>query len=153
VGCVSENSRACAVNASTAEMDDGRPIDGDPKSHAGKRTVSFPADIVPELIDHLEQFTDTAPSALVLIGPKDGRLRRSNFRKFWHRAREAACPTSPRAALIYLHATRERDKKIAEDMGKLFADATRTRKTRAAKSGTSRNRSGTRRACGPERAS
>ncbi len=35
--------------------------------------------------------------------------------------------SSPRAALIYLHATRERDQKIAVGMGKLFADAKRTR--------------------------
>jgi integrase len=90
-----------------------------------------------------------------LIGPKGGRLRRSNFRKFWHRAREAVgLPelhfhdlrhtgntmaaaegaslrelmermghSSPRAALIYLHATRERDKEIARGMGKTFAKA------------------------------
>jgi hypothetical protein len=29
--------------------------------------------------------------------------------------------SSPRAALIYLHATRERDQKIAAGMGRLFA--------------------------------
>jgi integrase len=34
--------------------------------------------------------------------------------------------SSPRAALIYLHATRERDQKIAAGMGKLFADAKRS---------------------------
>jgi integrase len=61
----------------------------DPKSHAGKRTVAFPADIVPELADHLERFADPKPNGLVFIGPKGGRLRRSNFRKFWHRARGA----------------------------------------------------------------
>jgi integrase len=31
--------------------------------------------------------------------------------------------SSPRAALIYLHATRERDKKIAAGMGKTFTEA------------------------------
>jgi hypothetical protein len=31
--------------------------------------------------------------------------------------------SSPRAALIYLHATRERDKKIAKGMGKTFTKA------------------------------
>ena len=77
------------VNASTWEMDDGRLIDGDPKSHAGKRTVAFPADIVPELADHLERFADPKLKGLVFIGAKGGRLRRSNFRKFWYRARGA----------------------------------------------------------------
>ena len=33
--------------------------------------------------------------------------------------------SSPRAALIYQHATRERDQKIAAGMGSLFADAKR----------------------------
>jgi integrase len=133
------------VNASTWEMDDGRLIDGDPKSHAGKRTVAFPADIVPELADHLARFADPKPNGLVFIGPKGGRLRRSNFRKFWYRARgavdlpelhfhdlrrtgntmaaaqgaslkelmERMGHSSPLAALIYLHAARERDQKIA----------------------------------------
>jgi hypothetical protein len=31
--------------------------------------------------------------------------------------------SSPRAALIYLHATRERDQKIAAGMGRLYRDA------------------------------
>jgi integrase len=75
------------VTASRAELDDGRLIDGDPKSHAGKRTVAFPADIVPELTDHLERFADPKPNGLVFIGPKGGRLRRSNFRKYWYQAR------------------------------------------------------------------
>jgi integrase len=70
-------------------MDDGRLIDGDPKSDAGNRTVAFPADIVPELADHLERFADPKLNGLVFIGPKGGRLRRSNFRKFWYRARGA----------------------------------------------------------------
>jgi hypothetical protein len=58
--------------------------------------------------------------------------------------------SSPRAALIYLHATRERDQKIAAGMGKLFADAKRTRtKT----TGTEPKRSGTQRARSPKKAS
>jgi integrase len=71
-------------------MDDGRLIDGDPKSRAGTRTVAFPADIVPELADHLERFAEASPNGLVFIGPKGGRLRRSNFRDVWYRARGAA---------------------------------------------------------------
>jgi integrase len=169
------------VNASLSEMDDGRLIDGDPKSRAGNRTVSFPADIVPELADHVERFADPRPNGLVFIGPKGGRLRRSNFREIWYRARGAVGQpelhfhdlrhtgntmaaaqgaslrelmermghSSPRAALIYLHATRERDQKIAAGMGKLFADAKRTRtKT----TGTEPKRSGTQRARSPKKA-
>lgn len=143
------------VRKSTAETDDGRLIDDDPKSRAGIRVVSFPEEIEPELAHHLEHFAAPGPAGLVFVGPKGGRLRRSNFRKFWHQARDAVgMPalhfhdlrhtgntmaaaegaslrelmermghSSPRAALIYLHATRERDRKIARGMGKTFVSA------------------------------
>ena len=130
---------------------------------------------MPELADHLECFAGPGPHRLVFIGPQGGRLRRSNFRKFWCPAREAIGRpelhfhdlrhtgntmaaaqgaslrelmermghSSPRAALIYMHATRERDQTIAKGMGKLFADAKKT-STRSGKTGTESMRSGTR---------
>ena len=161
------------VAVSTAEMDDGRLIDADPKSRAGTRTVAFPREIVPELRWHLECFAQAEKDGggLVFVGPLGGRLRRSNFRKFWHKAREAAgLPqlhfhdlrhpgntiaaaqgaslreltermghSSTRAALIYLHATRERDQAIAAGMGKLLSDARKTSR-RPNQSGTQRAR-------------
>jgi hypothetical protein len=39
--------------------DNGRLIDDDPKSRAGTRTVAFPAEILPELADHLARFADS----------------------------------------------------------------------------------------------
>lgn len=122
------------------------------------------------------------PNGLVFIGPKGGRLRRSNFRKFWHQARgvvglpelqfhdlrhtgntmaaargaslrelmERMGHSSPRAALIYLHATCERDQKIAAGMGRLFADA---KKPSTRKTGTGLRPSGTQRARSSKRAS
>ena len=63
----------------------------------------------------------------------------------------------PRAALIYQHATRERDQKIAAGMGKDFADAKRASRAKVnaqnATPGTASKRSGTQRARGPKRAS
>ena len=169
---------ACAVRVavSTAELGDGRLIDDDPKSAAGRRTVAFPREIVPELKWHMECFAQAGDNGLVFVGPKSGRLRRSNFRKFWNRARaaigldelhfhdlrhtgntmaaaqgaslrelmERMGHSSTRAALIYLHATRERDQAIAAGMGKLFHDA---------KKGTRPTRSGTQRARGRKHAS
>ena len=156
------------VRKSTSETDDGRLIDGHSKSRAGIRPVSFPREILPEITDHLERFAATGPGELVFIGPKGGRLRRSNFRKFWYRAREAVGMTelhfhdlrhtgntmaaaegaslrelmermghsSARAALIYLHATRERDQKIAKGMGKTFAKARKATGTQRARNPT-----------------
>jgi hypothetical protein len=58
--------------------------------------------------------------------------------------------SSTRAALIYLHATRERDQKIAAGMGKLFAAA---KKTSTRRTSADPQRSGTQRARSSRRAS
>jgi integrase len=165
----------CAVRivVSTAETDDGRLIDDDPKSQAGRRRVAFPKEIVPELRWHLECFAQPGDDGLVFIGPKGGRLRRSTFRRTWTKARNAVgLPdlhfhdlrhtgntmaagqgaslrelmermghSSARAALIYQHATHERDEAIAAGMGKLLRQARRTNAAGGA-AGTE-NRSGT----------
>ncbi len=163
------------VVRSTAEMDDGRLIDDDPKSHAGRRVVAIPPEIVPELRWHLDRFAEPGHDGLVFVGPLGGRLRRSNFRDLWYTAREAvgqpelhlhdlrhtgntmAAATgaslrelmermghsSTRAAMIYQHATRERDQAIAAAMGAAFTQA---------RKGTPKRRSGTQRARKPRKA-
>ncbi len=52
--------------------------------------VAFPREIVPELSWHLERFAEPGLDGLVFVGPKGGRLRRSNFRAIWVDARDAA---------------------------------------------------------------
>lgn len=142
---------ACEVRVSTtyAELDAGGLVSQAPKSHAGLRTVAFPVELVPELRWHLERFSQPGRQGLVFVGPKGGRLRRSNFRPIWHAATaKAGVPglhfhglrhvggtlaaatgatlkelmarlghSSPRAALIYQHATRDRDQAIAKALG------------------------------------
>jgi hypothetical protein len=49
--------------------------------------VAFPAEPVPELRRHLERFAEDGKRGVVFVGPKGGRLRRSNFRKLWNAAR------------------------------------------------------------------
>ncbi len=149
----------CAVRIviSTAETDDGRLIDDDPKSQAGRRRVAFPKEIAPELRWHLERFAQPGQGGLVFIGPKGGRLRRSTLRRTWTKARtaidlpdlhfhdlrhtgnimaagqgaslrelmERMGHSSAAAALIYQHATQERDEAIAAGMGKLLRRARR----------------------------
>jgi len=82
---------ACAIRVviSTAETDDGKLIDHDPKSQAGRRRVAFPMEIAPELRWHLERFAQQGDDGLVFIGLRRGRLRRSTFRRTWTKAREA----------------------------------------------------------------
>jgi integrase len=119
------------------------------------RTVTFPAEIVPELRYHIEHHAAPGRAGLVFIGPKGGMLRRNNFNPIW-RAACIACGvpdahfhdtrhtggtlaahtgatikelmarlghSSPRAAMIYQHATRERDKVIADGLGQLANQA------------------------------
>ena len=60
------------------------------KSRAGNRTVTFPAEIVPELRAHLDSYAVPGRSGLVFVGPKGGRLHRSNFNRPWRAACVAA---------------------------------------------------------------
>jgi integrase len=169
--CDIDLKRCCVrVARSLVQMNDGKLTESEPKSRAGRRVVSFPREIAPELRWHLERFVDPEADTLVFVGPKGGRLRRSNFRNIWIKARDdAGLPglhlhdlrhtgntmaaatgaslrelmermghTSTRAALIYQHATRERDEAIAAAMGEVLASVRRK--------GPARSRSGTYRA-------
>jgi len=154
------------VVRSTAEMDDGRLIDDDPKSHAGRRLVAIPPEIVPELRWHLERFAEPGHDGLVFAGPLGGRCagltsaisgtplaRRSASQNCtrmtcgtpatpWRAATGASLRelmermghSSTRAAMIYQHATRERDQAIAAAMGAALNQA---------RKGTAKRRSGT----------
>jgi integrase len=60
------------------------------KSRAGNRTVTFPAEIVPDLRAHLAVYAAPGRSGLVFAGPKGGRLYRGNFNRPWRAACVAA---------------------------------------------------------------
>jgi integrase len=70
----------------TVQLDTGLLLPGTPKSRAGRRTVAFPAELVPEIRWHLERFAEPGEQGLVFVGPKGARLRRSNFGRIWVRA-------------------------------------------------------------------
>jgi integrase len=62
-----------------------------PKSRAGRRsvarrTVALPPPIMPELAAHLDQFAQPGRDGLVFVGPRGGRLWRSNFQPMWDAA-------------------------------------------------------------------
>lgn len=147
------------VAEALAELDGGQLVEEKPKSQAGRRTVAIPAMLLPELGWHLQRFAEPGKDGLVFVGPKGGRLRRSNFRATWTKARESvglpdlhfhdlrhtgntmAAATgaslrelmarmghsSTRAALIYQHATTDRDRAIAAGVEALFAEELRRR--------------------------
>ena len=139
----------------TAELDAGGLRAETPKSRAGRRTVAFPPELVPELRWHLDRFALPGRRGLVFVGPKGAPLRRSNFRPIWNTAcASAGAPglhfhdlrhtggtlaaasgatikelmarlghSSTRAAMIYQHATRDRDQVIAQALGGLARQA------------------------------
>ena len=75
------------VIETTAELDSGGLIAETPKSRAGRRTVAFPDELVPELRWHLERFGDGRGSgAWSSSAPEGAPLRRSTFRPIWNAA-------------------------------------------------------------------
>ncbi|GLZ07668.1 putative prophage phiRv2 integrase [Actinomadura sp. NBRC 104412] len=167
------------VEGAIAELDGGKLVEDTPKSRAGRRVVSIPAEIIPDLRAHLDKFAEEGPDGRVFVGPKGGPLRRSGFRRIWNKVRKdvdlpdlhfhdlrhvgntLAATTgaslkelmarmghaSTRAALIYQHATQDRDRAIAEALGEAFKIARDGGKPRKG----TKKRSGTQRARKPKR--
>ncbi|CAN5314908.1 hypothetical protein BH20ACT8_BH20ACT8_08880 [soil metagenome] len=57
--------RTVKVSKNRQRLDDGTSVVVIPKSAAGRRTVSIPPPLVPQLAEHLERYTGAAPDALV----------------------------------------------------------------------------------------
>jgi len=81
-------------------------------SASGVRWVSIPSFLLPDVAEHLEQFTGTADGQLVFTGPKGAQLRRSNFSRQWRRALEAAGMTG-----IHIHDLRHTGNTLAGEAG------------------------------------
>lgn len=66
----------------------GRVI-GPPKSAAGRRTLTIPDAIVPEMARHLDSWAEPGPDGRVFVGPRGGHLHNNHFgRVVWHPALE-----------------------------------------------------------------
>ncbi len=66
---------------------DGTQILTEPKTAAGRRTVTLPALIAEELATHLARYTPEDPDAFVFVGERGGPLRRHVWQKAWDEAR------------------------------------------------------------------
>ncbi|GAA4857216.1 site-specific integrase [Kitasatospora terrestris] len=136
------------IRLAAPELNTGRRALGETKTEAGKRIITIPAAVLPDVRTHLELFAEKEPTGLVFVGEKGAPFRRTSFGRIWRKARaKAGMPgfrfydlrhtgntmaaatgaslkelmarmghASVRAALIYQHATSERDKKIADGM-------------------------------------
>jgi integrase len=101
------------VRRAQAELQDGRLFDKAPKSAAGVRTVSFPAELLGDVTRHLEDFAAPGRDGHVFVGPQGGQLRRSNFRDDWVKARKAAGVT----AELHFHDLRHTGHTLASTAG------------------------------------
>ncbi len=74
------------VRRAVAELENGQREIKAPKSAAGKRTVSIPGVIVPEIRHHLETYAEGGADGRVFIGAKGATARRNHFNLLWHKA-------------------------------------------------------------------
>ncbi|WP_406008400.1 site-specific integrase [Streptomyces sp. NBC_00637] len=102
-----------SVRRSQAELQNGRLFDKAPKSAAGVRAISFPAELLDDVTGHLEQFAAPSRDGHVFVGPQGGQLRRSNFRDDWVAARKAAGVTSE----LHFHDLRHTGNTLASTAG------------------------------------
>jgi len=80
---------ALSVEQSRTFSRDGRSLVKEPKSTAGRRTITVPAHVLPALADHLACFTASEPDVLVLTGTTGAPMTTGVLQKAWHRARLA----------------------------------------------------------------
>jgi integrase len=99
-----------SVRVGVVELARGPLVTGPPKSPAGKRDVTIPAILLPDVSGHLEAFTAPKPHTGNQMAADEGASLRELMERMGH--------SSARAALIYQHRSMQRDKAIADAMGK-----------------------------------
>ncbi|CAL9315946.1 tyrosine-type recombinase/integrase [Streptomyces sp. SudanB52_2052] len=77
---------AVRVRRAVAELFNGKREIKAPKSAAGKRTVSIPAAIIPDIRDHLERYAEPGADGRVFLGAKGATPRRNHFNRLWRKA-------------------------------------------------------------------
>ena len=82
-------ARILELRRQIQEMADGTLLLGEPKSEAGRRTVTFPQAIVPDMEAHLASWSAPGRDGLVFCGSKGQPMRRSTFYRAWARAIQA----------------------------------------------------------------
>jgi integrase len=77
---------AVRVRRAVAELFNGQREIKAPKSAAGKRTVSIPAAIIPDIREHLERYAEAGADGRVFLGSKGATPRRNHFNRLWRKA-------------------------------------------------------------------
>ena len=67
----------------------GEQLVGPPKTDAGRRTLSLPANVIPALEEHLQAWAAPSSDGLVFVGEKGAPLRPHVWQSEWNRARRS----------------------------------------------------------------
>jgi hypothetical protein len=81
--------RRVDVHLQRQESRHGEQLIGPPKTAAGRRCLALPAELVPELEQHLARWVSPEAAALVFVGEKGGPVRAGVWQKEWDRARRS----------------------------------------------------------------
>ena len=68
-----------SVRATAGHVSGHGWVTGEPKSRAGRRTLTIPAAVVPDVRAHLMTYAQSGPQGAVFVGPRGGQLRSSTF--------------------------------------------------------------------------
>ena len=78
--------RIVRVRRAQVELATGKLPVKDPKSAAGVRPVALPTAVLKNMEEHLRWFGESGSTGRLFVGPKGGKLRRSNFHHIWAKA-------------------------------------------------------------------
>lgn len=78
-GDLAPDASSVRVSRTFVEVTGKGLIEGPPKSRAGRRTVSIPKAVRPDILEHLDTYVKAEPDALLFTGLKGNALRRPNF--------------------------------------------------------------------------
>ena len=111
--------QACTIRVQRAAIElDREPIEiGPPKSAAGRRSISFPEELLPYVTYHLDTYVGPDADALVFASWEGGYLRRANFNKTWKEAR-----TAVNFGDVHIHDLRHTGNALAADTGAPLRD-------------------------------
>lgn len=76
---IAEDGSWVRISRAFVESTEKGLIVGPPKSKAGARTLTLPTAVRPDILRHLETYTQGSRDALVFTGENGGALRRPNF--------------------------------------------------------------------------
>ena len=77
--------RLVMVEQQVSHLASGELVIGPPKTAAGRRVVSLPKSLIPEIQRHLDEFVDAADDAWIFRGPTGVVPRKSNWSVLWRR--------------------------------------------------------------------